>query len=200
MNQPPTLRRSGWIVVIYTSPALREKGNSTQSWWSYRTLLPTPRRLESTSTGSGNTIAAWGKYLWSTLWRLMGSPRRRGIYSGLWETWNMLGYVQGPVGDMEHACLRTGACGRHGTCLPTYRGLWETWNMLAYVQGPVGDMEHACLRTGAWNQHLEECETLLQFNNLNLRYVSLPVFSSLLSSTCQHSRHACFCQTGSKGQ
>ena len=160
MNQPPTLRRSGWIVVIYTSPALREKGNSTQSWWSYRTLLPTPRRLESTSTGSGNTIAAWGKYLWSTLWRLMGSPRRRGIYSGL----------------------------------------WETWNMLAYVQRPVGDMEHACLRTGAWNQHLEECETLLQFNNLNLRYVSLPVFSSLLSSTCQHSRHACFCQTGSKGQ
>ena len=44
--------------------------------------------------------------------------------------------LQRPVGDMEHACLRTGACGRHGTCLPTYSGLWETWNMLAYVQGP----------------------------------------------------------------
>ena len=132
VNQPPTLRRPGWIVVIYTSPALREKGNSTQSWWSYRTLLPTPRRLESTSTGSGNTIAAWGKYLWSTLWRLMGASRRRGIYRGLWETRNMLAYIQRPVGDKEHACLRTGACGRHGTCLPTYRDLESTagrmWN------------------------------------------------------------------------
>ena len=109
-------------------------------------------------------------------------------YRGLWETWNMLAYVQGPLGDMEHACLRTESCGRHGTCLPTYRGLWETWNMLAYVQGPVGDMEHACLRTGAWNQHLEECETLLQFNNLNLRYVSLPVFSSIFSLSAQQTR------------
>lgn len=124
VNQPPTLRGPGWIVVIYTNPALREKGNCI--------IL-----VELQNTAAHTEEA--GVHLYRE-----------------WKHYSSLGKI-----FMEHIVEAQG-------------GIQKERNL----QRLVGDTEHACLHTGAWNQHQEECETLLQFNNLNLHYVSLPVFSS----------------------